>query len=182
MSTEKTKSEVLKVQIRWLIRRDMADVLEIENKSFDYPWSEEDFLTCLRQRNCIGMVAEYDQKIVGFMIYELHKSNLRVLNFAVDSNHRRMRVGHQMVQRLIDKLSQQRRKEIVLETRETNLDAQLFFQKQGFRAVSVMRNHYEDTEEDAYVLKYNLFNHENWIIPFAPSSRISEYDLGADAA
>ncbi len=182
MTTEKTKSELQKVQIRWLIRRDMANVLAIENNSFEHPWSEEDFLTCLRQRNCIGMVAEHDQQIVGFMIYELHKTNLRVLNFAVDQDNRRNRVGYQMVQRLIDKLSQQRRKEIVLETRESNLEAQLFFQKQGFRAVSVMRNHYEDTEEDAYILKYNLFNHESWILPFSSESRISEVDIDADAA
>ncbi len=181
MSIEKTKKELQKVQIRWLIRRDMADVLEIENSSFEQPWSEEDFLTCLRQRNCIGMVAEYDQRIVGFMIYELHKSNLRVLNFAVDSASRRKNVGYQMVQRLIDKLSQQRRKEIVLETRESNLDAQLFFKKQGFRAVNVLRNHYEDTEEDAYILKYKLFSNENWVLPFTPNSRISEVDIDIDA-
>ncbi len=73
----------LAVHIRWMIRRDMADVLEIENSSFEFPWFEEDFIRCLRQRNCIGMVAEYDEHIVGFMIYELHKSRLHILNFAV---------------------------------------------------------------------------------------------------
>ena len=48
------------VHIRWMIRRDMPEVLQIERTSFEYPWSEEDFIRCLRQRNCIGMVAEYD--------------------------------------------------------------------------------------------------------------------------
>ncbi len=47
----------VKVQIRWMIRRDMAEVLRIERESFEYHWTEEDFLCCLRQRNCIGMVA-----------------------------------------------------------------------------------------------------------------------------
>ena len=51
----------LSVHIRWMIRRDMSDVLEIENNSFEFPWFEEDFIRCLRQRNCIGMVAEYDE-------------------------------------------------------------------------------------------------------------------------
>lgn len=31
-------------QIRWLIRRDMNEVLEIEKDCFAIPWSEEDFL------------------------------------------------------------------------------------------------------------------------------------------
>ena len=61
----------MNVHIRWMIRRDMPEVLEIEQSSFEFPWTEEDFIRCLRQRNCIGMVAEYDEKVVGFMIYEL---------------------------------------------------------------------------------------------------------------
>ena len=77
-----SKPEV-RIHIRWMIRRDMAEVLAIEAESFEFPWSEEDFIRCLRQRNCIGMVAELDDHVVGFMIYELHKNRLHVLNFAV---------------------------------------------------------------------------------------------------
>jgi ribosomal-protein-alanine N-acetyltransferase len=166
----------LKVQIRWLIRRDMEEVLEIERASFEFAWTEEDFLTCLRQRNCIGMVAERNHKIVGFMVYELHKSRLRILNFAVSRDARREGVGTQMVQRLVDKLSQQRRKEIILEVRETNLAAQLFFKKQAFRAVCVLRNHYDDTTEDAYYMQYRLVDENSFPAEYAPRNRISEFD------
>ena len=61
-------------QIRWMIRRDMQSVLYIENESFQYPWSEEDFIRVLRQRDTIGMVAERDGQVAAFMIYELHKN------------------------------------------------------------------------------------------------------------
>lgn len=165
----------LKVQIRWLIRRDMQEVLEIEKACFEFVWTEEDFLCCLRQRNCIGMVAEHDHKIVGFMIYELHKMKLRIVNFAVAPSAQHKGVGSQMINRLVEKLSQQRRKEIALEIRETNLPAQLFFKQQGFRAVHVLRSHYDDTTEDAYVMHYRLTS-EDWILPFSPDNRISEYD------
>lgn len=181
MSFGNTQGQEIKVQIRWLIRRDMAEVLEIEQASFDHAWTEEDFLCCLRQRNCIGMVAEHNHEIVGFMIYELHKSKLRILNFAVAPSARRQGVATQMVRRLVDKLSQQRRKEIALEVRETNLSAQKFFHSQGFRAVCVLRDHYDDTEEDAYVMNYRLVETEDWLAPFSPHNRISEYDADADA-
>lgn len=181
MSYGQTQETSVKVQIRWLIRRDMPHVLEIEKASFRAAWTEEDFLSCLRQRNCIGMVAEHDHQIVGFMIYELHKSRLRILNFAVAPWMRRRRVGAQMVQRLIDKLSQQRRKEITLEVRETNLAAQLFFQRQNFRALTVLRQHYEDTAEDAYLLNFRLHEEiEEGILQFAPRNRISDYDSAAE--
>jgi len=168
-----TKDQQLKVQIRWLIRRDMAEVLAIEQNSFEFSWSEEHFLEYLRQRNCIGMVAECNQQIVGFMIYELHKSKLRVLNFAVAPGMRRRSVGTQMIQRLIDKLAQQRREEIELEVRETNLSAQLFFQNHHFKATEVIRAHYEDTTEDAYRMQYRLDEPLDWVLPFPPSGRIS---------
>jgi len=176
VSFGKTQQQDVKLQIRWLIRRDMVEVLKIESASFEYTWSEEDFLRCLRQRNCIGMVAEQDHEIVGFMIYELHKSKLRILNFAVASAARRRGVGRQMICRLIDKLSQQRRKEIVLDIRETNLPAQMFFRSEGFRAVQILRDYYDDTDEDAYVMRYQLAGVDELRSPYMIKNRISEYD------
>jgi ribosomal-protein-alanine N-acetyltransferase len=146
--------QALKVHIRWMIRRDMPEVLAVEGESFEFPWCEEDFLRCLRQRNCIGMVAEHQDRIVGFMIYELHKSRLHILYFAVAARYRRLGVATQMATKLIGKLSTQRRSRILLEVRETNLAAQLFFRANGFRAVSVLRDFYEDTTEDAYLMQY----------------------------
>jgi ribosomal-protein-alanine N-acetyltransferase len=141
------------VHIRWMIRRDMPEVLGIESRSFEYPWSEDDFIRCLRQRNCIGMVAEHHERIVGFMIYELHKNRLHILNFAVHDQFRRRGVGTQMVRKLVGKLAPQRRNRIMLEVRETNLPAQFFFRDAGFKAISLLRDFYEDTTEDAYLMQ-----------------------------
>jgi ribosomal-protein-alanine N-acetyltransferase len=146
----------INVHIRWMIRRDMPEVLSIENNSFEFSWAEDDCIRCLRQRNCIGMVAEYDERVVGFMIYELHKDQLHVLNFAVRPDVRRRGVGRQMVEKLIGKLSQQRRTRVLLEIRETNLAAQVFFRNLGFMATTVLRDYYDDTTEDAYVMQYRF--------------------------
>ena len=127
------KQEV-RVHVRWMIRRDMPEVLAIERRSFEFPWVDEDFIRCLRQRNCIGMAAEHEDRVVGFMIYELLKTRIHVLNFAVDRHYQRRGVGSQMLAKLVAKLSPQRRNRIVLEVRETNLAAQLFFRENGFRA------------------------------------------------
>lgn len=150
------RKEPSPVHIRWMIRRDMPEVLAIEKKSFEFPWSEDDFLRCLRQRNCIGMVAEIDGKVAGFIIYELHKNRLHILNFAIDPEFRRRGIGSAMVQKLLSKLSHQRRNQILLEVRETNLPAQLFFKKHNFRAISTLKDFYEDTTEDAYLMNYQV--------------------------
>lgn len=152
-----------KVHIRWMSRRDMPEVLDIESKSFESPWIEEDFFRCLRQRNVIGMVAEHREKILGYMIYELHKKSLEILNFAIFPGVRRQGVGTAMVRKLIGKLTSHNRSKITINVRESNLPAQLFFKSQDFRAEKVLRRCYQDTEEDAYVFKYNFFTADiNW--------------------
>jgi ribosomal-protein-alanine N-acetyltransferase len=142
--------------IRWMIRRDYPEVLEIEQLSFEFPWSEDDFTRILRQRNCIGMVTEVGEQVVGFLVYELHNDRLHILNFAVHPSCQRRGVGRAMVAKLIAKLTPGRRARIVLETRESNLDAQLFFKAMGFQAISVLRDFYEDTTEDAIAMRYRL--------------------------
>jgi ribosomal-protein-alanine N-acetyltransferase len=165
-----TEQEV-RVHIRWMIHRDMPEVLSIEQESFEFPWSEEDFIRCRRQSN-IAMVAEHEDRVVGFTIYELNKKHIQVLNFAVGSEFHRRGVGTQMVHKLISKLSPGRRTRITLEVRETNLSAQLFFRQSGFRAVSVLRGYYDDTPEDAYLMQYQL---ESESFGYVPVNRISEF-------
>ena len=142
--------------IRWMIRADMPTVQMIERAAFPNPWTYDDFVRCLRQRNCIGMVAEHDEQVVGFMIYELHKSRLHILNFAVDPRFSRMSVGTTMIGKLVSKLNADRRNRIMLEVRESNIDAQLFFRSLGFRAISVLRGFYDDSAEDAYLMQYRV--------------------------
>ena len=151
-----SEHERLQLHVRWMIRRDMAEVLEVEQEAFEFPWSDEDFTRCMRQRNCIGMVAEMADSVVAFMIYELHRSRLHVLNFAVRRSHRRLGIGTQMMEKLTGKLTPERRSRIVLEVRERNLPAQLFFRSLGYRAISVLKDFYQDTTEDAYLMQYAL--------------------------
>jgi ribosomal-protein-alanine N-acetyltransferase len=176
MSTGRTKKEQLRVHIRWMIRRDMPEVLQAEQESFEYSWTEEDFLRCLRQRNCIGMVAEQGEKVIGFMIYELHKSKLHIMNFAVLPAYRRFGVGSQMASKLISKLSSHRRTRITLAVRETNLSAQLFFRAQGFRAMRVLRSFYEDSGEDAFLMQYSFANDTTDEADDEVVNRISQFE------
>jgi len=138
-------------------------------------WTEQDLLDVIRQQNCTGMVTELKPfgspwQIVGYIIYELCKGRLRLLNVAVDPAWRRRGIGTAMIDRMKEKLPQQRRNELLLDIRERNLPGQLFFQSQGFRATGVLRNLFHDeqtgTYEDGYELQFKL--------PANATDRISE--------
>jgi len=138
------------VQIRWMLRPDLHRVLDIEFESFEDPYTEEQFLTILRQSTSVALVAEVDDKIVGFILYELrHPKRMDILDLAVAHEYRRKRIGTQLITKLQSKLHPMRRTSILVDVRETNLPAQLFFRENGFECVKVLHEHY-GTDEAAY--------------------------------
>jgi [ribosomal protein S18]-alanine N-acetyltransferase len=160
----------IRVTVRWMIPKDMVDALEIERQSFEFPWQEQDFVHILRHRNCVAMVADCDGRVTGFMVYETHRDQIYVRNFAVQADCRRQGIGSQMVAKLLNKLSAKRRSRITLEVRETNVSAQLFFKANGFRAVGILHSHFDDTpNEDAYRMEYR-YGQEHVIVPAAAAA------------
>lgn len=145
-------------RVRWMIRRDMPEVYGIENANFEHPWSEDDFIRCLRQRNCIGLVVEHNARVLGFTIYELHPKRIDILNLAVHAAWHRKGVGRKLIDKLLAKLRIRSdgtsRNCITLAVRESNLIACQFFRAMGFRAVAVLHDYFEDTDEDAILFEY----------------------------
>lgn len=136
-----------RVHIRWMLRRDSEEVLDIEaNGEAMQPWSEDELFDCLRRRNCIGMVAETGDRVIGFMVYELHRRHLELLNLGVHPMFRRLGVGRQMIAKLVAKLSTHQRRSVAVDVAESNLPGLLFFKAMAFRAVEVIRG----GDEDAY--------------------------------
>lgn len=147
-------SPKLAVHIRWMIRRDMQEVLAIDGAGFDPPWTEEEFLGHLRQRNCIGMVAEHGERIVGFFVYEMRKDRLSVTRLGVHPGFRRKGVGRQMLAKLAGKLSAHRRTGVETWVNEANMDALLWLKAHRYLCVDVDRERFGD--DDGYLMRYEI--------------------------
>jgi ribosomal-protein-alanine N-acetyltransferase len=163
------------IYVRWMVRRDFPEVMSIEQSCFEYPWSENDFLRCLKQRNCIGMVAELDGRVGGFMIYETPKNRIHLLNIATLPELQHHGIATQMVLKLMNKLTNQGRTRITMEVRESNLPALSFFRSRGFRATGVLRCFYEYTNDDAYILQYKVEAEQQ---KYTPINRITTKTAG----
>lgn len=141
------------VDVRLLIRRDMPEILDIENESFRYPWAESDFILSLRQRTVVGKVAEYREKVIGYIIFELNKKYLEVLNIAVHPDFRRQGVGSLLMKDLKNSLGNERSR-IKLVAADYNLDAHLFYKSQDFKAVKIVNDYYVTENVDGYKFIY----------------------------
>lgn len=160
----------MKVHVRWMVRRDMPEVLAIEEAvRHHWAWTEEDFLRELRERNVIGMVAETmsgssAEEVLGFMVYELYKNSLLVENFAVnpkygsvsDESATGMTIAGALLEKLKSKLSSERRNVVNIRVRETELDLQLCLRREGFKCFKLVRQGYEDSGEDALLFRYDV--------------------------
>ena len=142
--------------IRWMIRADMARVLAIEEAGCPRPWGEEDMLRAMRQRSCFGMVIERDGEVMGHMLYDLAKVSFYVRRLVIADGDRRQGLGRALIEKLMGKLSRDRRKAIIADVPESVLDGQLFLKAIGFRAVRVMRGYFADEAEDGYRFAYSL--------------------------
>jgi ribosomal-protein-alanine N-acetyltransferase len=171
------QEEEIQVQVRWMVRRDFTQVLAIEEICFEFPWTEQEFRQCLQQPNCLGMVAEHEGRVVGFIVYETPKNRILVTNIAVEPEFQRHGIARQMIQKLVSKMIYQQRHKIAIEIRETNLPALLCFRALGFRASTVLKNFYENQSEDAYVLQYRL-GKEHIDPVYAPASQADTLLVG----
>jgi ribosomal-protein-alanine N-acetyltransferase len=159
-------SAMSNVSVNLMIKRHMPSVLAIEGLSFEYPWKEEDFIRTLRQRECIGMAALYGDEFVGYMVYEIGKYRIELLNMAVHPNFRRMFAGSTMIERLVTRLGL-RRNRIEVCVRESNLTALNFFKSLGFMATGIVKGKYQETDEDAIAMQY-VAKPQEWSYPPSP--------------
>ncbi len=151
------------MQVRWMIRRDMPSVLEIEQLAQRYPHTEDEFLKILKNRNSIGMSAEVGDTVLGFVIYELFPNELRLIDLAVDPCCWRRGVGTAMIAKLKAKLGQQKRQVLSIKVPEQQLNAQRFFSRHGFVATGLVETecftHFNgkrtvDVEQVVYEFRY----------------------------
>jgi len=161
------KRDKIPVQIRWLIRRDFEAVLDISSRSYEDPLNGEDLSYLLRQRTCIGMVAENDSivngnrsRILGSIIYNLNESRLECFDLAVDPEFRRRSIGNQLFDKMSDKLSLVRRNELFFNMEEDNLVGLNFLKARGsiiYDEEDIHSNYFEDENNPGmYVSRYLL--------------------------
>lgn len=153
------KRPAIAPHVRWMIRRDMPEILSIEQACFAEPWVEGDFIQCLREGITIGMVVEVKDRVCAFMVYRLQKKSLHVLNFAVDPLWQRIGLGRAMVDKLVSKLSGHRRATISMDTSERNGIAHLFLRANRFLAIEVTEGFYDDGAA-AYRFEYTMESDE----------------------
>lgn len=140
MKTDDAKTaQILRCDLRALVRRDLPRAAEIEAASFGRPWDEDDLRALLWDRDAHGYAAWAGQSIAGTMIRRREDDCVRVVRLAVAPAYRRLGVGSFLLARAVADAARLSRDVACLSVPETGLGAQLWLRHNGWRAVACRR-------------------------------------------
>lgn len=141
---------------RWIIRKDMNALLDLQKIYCKQILSEDQIISILRERNTIGMLTEdIDTDVIkGYMFYELQKQSLLISRFVANIQHPD-EFTESLINKLLSKLSFERRRHLKVMVPEDDLPLQLFFRDNGFRCMSIEKNYF-DVGLDAYLMQFTL--------------------------
>lgn len=145
---------------RWLLNKDTTDVEHIECSAFgNGAWNKRKIRQILNKRNTVGLVCKYQEDIRGYIIYTLHRDHIEIVRIVVDPLYRREGVGTAMINRVIEKIGNNIKMEFIdIKVPEDNLDLQLFLKSNKFRACSIIKGGYEESDRYEFVYRESVFS------------------------
>lgn len=141
------------VRIRPMAEADLAAVLRIERASFAVPWTPATFLGLLRRPDAHLLVAETDAALVGYAAVWIVLEQAELGDIAVADGWRRQGIGSRLLQAVLELVERHGVRELFLEVRVSNDEAQRLYARHGFAEVGRRRNYYARPREDALVLR-----------------------------
>ena len=155
----------MKVETRWMVEADIAQVTAIEN-CWDYlsKWGEEGYRQVLRKPFLFcPLVAEVESSgrtspgepgtLAGAAVLALMVDHGELCNLMVPPRYLGKRVGRQLLAHCLEVARKRQLTRIFLEVRHSNHRAIRFYRRNGFEIASRRRNYYRDPPEDAWVME-----------------------------
>ena len=142
---------------RLMAEHDLPAVLEIESRSYDFPWSEGIFHDCMRfGYSC--WVTEIKHQMVGYAVMSLAVKECHILNICVDPKLQGQGIGRRFLQQLLIIAQARKADTVFLEVRPSNAQALSLYFSEGFNEIGTRRDYYPAKvgREDAVILAKSL--------------------------
>ena len=151
---------------------DLAAVLEIESAAQFHPWTQQNFIECLRPdflslvASCIPDGADNngsDERVIGFALLSTQVVEMELLNIAVAAQYRGQGIAQDLLLALKHRVTTSvlsdvapAEQSIFLEVRESNLPAINLYKKFGFIQTGKRKNYYPTADGREAALLFKL--------------------------
>lgn len=136
---------------------DLSVILEIEQRSYEFPWTEGIFHDCLRY-GYSSWVMEINRQIIAYGVMSLAAQECHILNVCVDPDYQGQGIGRRLLEQLLTIARARKADTAFLEVRPTNAQALSLYFSEGFNEIGMRRNYYPALfgREDAVILAKTL--------------------------
>ena len=138
--------------IRPMTMDDVDEVYIVEEDCFVDPWSKESIRKELKNNLARYLVAQLDDKIVGYVGVWFVVDEGHITNVAVHSDYRGKKVGDKLVKQMVELCKENNIVAMTLEVRASNIVAQNLYKKYGFKMGGIRKEYYSDNKEDAIIM------------------------------
>ena len=140
--------------IRWFTIYDADQVYHLCRKSEDENfWEYEDFSRLTRMDPPGGLVAAHPETglVAAFLAYCVRDKDHRIMRLVVDKEHRGKGLGHRLLETVASLQGLSQRDVLSCVVRESNLQAQLYLKRRGFRCTKTQPGIFECPPEAGYL-------------------------------
>ncbi len=143
------------MQIERVEARHLADIAEIEQLCFAFPWSENS-LAMLTRAGAVGFSAVCDGRVAAYggMICVLDEG--QITNVATHPEHRRKGYAKEVMLALIGYARSEGLSSVTLEVRASNAAAIAMYEGLGFYRVGERKNFYRRPVEAAILMQMDI--------------------------
>jgi ribosomal-protein-alanine N-acetyltransferase len=145
--------------IRPMQKADIPWVMAIEQKSYEFPWTDGIFSDCLSVGyHCFVM--ERNADIAGYAIVSIAAGECHILNICIHERQRGQGLGRRLMEHILEHARAAGALMAYLEVRPSNITATGLYWSLGFEQIALRKDYYPARRgrEDALVLACVLAN------------------------
>ena len=140
------------IEIRRLSLGDLSEIEEIEQRTYQTPWSRSMFASELAKGTSICLGAFEGDQLVGYIVNSRYVDAWHVMNVAVDPEYQRRGIATRLLERLFELTVDDDGRGYTLEVRVSNRAAIRLYEQLGFDRHGIRRGYYTDNREDALIM------------------------------
>ena len=144
---------LLPLQESWL-----PQVVDIERRAYEFPWTEGIFRDCLKVGYSAWVVASPADEVLAYAVMSMAVGEAHVLNLCVEPAYHQQGLGRFLLTHLREIGHAAGMALMLLEVRKSNTAAIALYQNMGFRKLGVRKGYYpaHQGSEDALLLGYDF--------------------------
>jgi len=132
---------------------DIDAVVQIETETFSTPWQKETF-SSLFDRSGVELLVMDDAEdgVIGYAVLWCILDQAELANLAVTSKRRGRELGRHLIGHVLEVARGRGVTKMFLEVRVSNGRAAEIYRRFGFTDVGLLRDYYDDPQEDARIM------------------------------